>query len=105
MPRMIDTSLFGRNLDRILREKGMSQTRLAEELETTQQVISRYIIGNCFPSVKKLQIIANVLDVDVREFFRKDEDDYTDNEIVELYHGISDSMKKAVVEIMKVTQE
>ncbi|MEO0507688.1 MAG: helix-turn-helix transcriptional regulator [Bacteroidota bacterium] len=51
----------------ILKNKGMTQSDLAEKLGTTQETVSRQLGGN--PTLKTLTEIATALEVDIRELF------------------------------------
>ncbi|MDO4729116.1 MAG: helix-turn-helix transcriptional regulator [Bacteroidota bacterium] len=66
----------------VLKEKGLTQTELAQKLGVSQVALNKAINGN--PTIETLQKIADVLDVDIRdlleptktstqtELFRKD---------------------------------
>lgn len=60
-----------RNFDLKLKEvrvnKKMKQSDLAEELNTSQQVISEYELGSITPSLERLVELAQVLDVTLDE--------------------------------------
>lgn len=46
---------------------GIKQSELAEKLNTSQQVISRYELGTTTPSLEKLVELAQILDVTLDE--------------------------------------
>lgn len=52
-------------LKELRKKKGMSQLRLAIELNTTQNTISRYETGTRDPGINELIKIANYFDVSV----------------------------------------
>lgn len=52
---------FGRNLQRMLRIKNVTQQQLARKLGTTDAMISRYVYGAAIPSVYKVCQIANII--------------------------------------------
>lgn len=54
---------IGQNLKRLLRERGMKAIQLAEEAGINCGQVSRILNGKCYPSVKSLNRIADVLGV------------------------------------------
>ena len=59
--------IFGDNLAQMLDEVNMSQRELADEINTHETTISRYINKERIPSVKNILNIAYVLDCDINE--------------------------------------
>lgn len=59
--------MVGKNLKRIMQEKGYSVTRLAQESGIGKSSISQYLSGKNTPSDERVVIIANVLDCTVEE--------------------------------------
>ncbi len=60
---------FGRNLRKIRRGKDLTQEELAEAIGVTMEFISLMERGRHGPSFDNLQKLAEVLEVDVSEFF------------------------------------
>lgn len=58
---------FGRNLERIRKEKKISQTRLGQELGLTQQMISSYEKGASSPNVEILIKVADYFQLSIDE--------------------------------------
>ncbi|MFM1582018.1 helix-turn-helix transcriptional regulator [Helcococcus bovis] len=56
---------FGDRLNSILKEKKISQSKLAEMTEISQGAISQYIIGTYKPKYDKIKAIAEALNVNV----------------------------------------
>lgn len=56
---------FGRNLERIRKDKKVSQATLGEELGLTQQMISSYEKGTSSPNVEILKKIADYFNVSI----------------------------------------
>lgn len=56
---------FGSNLERIRKEKKISQTTLGEELGLTQQMISSYEKGTSSPNVELLIKVADYFGVSI----------------------------------------
>lgn len=59
--------IFGDNLAQMLDEANMSQRELADEINTHETTISRYVNKERIPSVKNILNIAYVLDCDINE--------------------------------------
>ena len=51
----------GRNLQKVMMTRTMSQSQLAEKIGVTQAMLSRYIHGTSMPGLDKLYSIASVL--------------------------------------------
>ena len=56
---------FGKHLKDCLIEKSMTQRELAEAAGTHEHIISRYVCGNRYPSLKSAVKLAKALDIDV----------------------------------------
>lgn len=67
-------NLVGQNLKRILKEKKMRQIDLARALGVQKQQISKYCSGDGLPSIYRLFIIADILKVQLQEFFLEEEE-------------------------------
>lgn len=57
--------IFANNLRDILAEANMSQRELADAIGVTEAAVSKYIHGRTMPSVKALNNMAHILDVDI----------------------------------------
>ncbi len=55
---------------KVIKEKGMTATEVAEKMGISQSSLSRALNNNT--TVEMLQKIANVLEVDVADFFTKE---------------------------------
>lgn len=66
---------FGRNLQRMLHKKNISQGCLARRLGSTDSMISRYVHGTSVPSVYKVTRIAEILDCDICELIKANYDE------------------------------
>ena len=63
----MDAKKTGILLAQVRREKGMTQSQLAEKLCVTDKAISRWETGKGFPEISLLQAIGNALDLSVTE--------------------------------------
>jgi len=66
--------MFGKNVDEILKMKGMKQKDLAELSGTTPAQISRYIYGQMFPRLDTAKRIADALGCDLTLLIKDAED-------------------------------
>ena len=62
---------FAYRLRSLMGRKGIKQERLAEMINTSQVMISRYIKGGVIPSALILRKIARALDCSMDDFFYK----------------------------------
>lgn len=105
MNNEIDYEVIARNLKRVMKEKKVRACRILEKTGMGNCTISRIVCGYTIPSIDTLLRIANALDVDIREFFKTREEEILPTEFVSLFYGMTPSMQKAIVEIMKVSQK
>ncbi|KXF91432.1 XRE family transcriptional regulator [Phaeobacter inhibens] len=70
MPRMSIQSRVSRNIQRIRREKDLSQEEVAHRADIHQTYLSGVETGKRNPSILVLERIAKALGVDVSEIFK-----------------------------------
>ncbi len=61
--------LIGAHLARIRKDRGLTQSELAELIDVTIETISRLERGVSIPSLKTMENISNVLNVSLKELF------------------------------------
>lgn len=86
----MDAAKFGTFLAGIRKEKGMTQSELAELLQVTDKAVSRWERGVGLPDVSMLEPIADVLGVSVAEVIKSEkiEDEHLETaEMSELEYG------------------
>lgn len=71
---MEDKLLLGKNIKNYRNKKNYSQEQLAEILNVSVSHISSWENAESYPSIKKLEEIANALDVKVYQLFMDDND-------------------------------
>ena len=64
---VIDPEAFGRNLKRILREKGMTQRALAKKLEMQNLSVWKWCNGHYLPSLDNFAILVKTLNVSAED--------------------------------------
>jgi transcriptional regulator with XRE-family HTH domain len=80
--------IFVNNLRKIRVSRGVSQMKLAEMCDTTTNYIGEIEIGRRFPSLKLIERIGRVLDVEPYRFFI-DETGETHSELDEMVNLMS----------------
>ena len=77
MSDKVNRYAIGENILRILKEKNMSQNRLAKAIGVQPNTISNYMVGKCHPSVFTLYRISIVLETPMEEFMKGTENGTT----------------------------
>ena len=72
----LDYKYMGTKIKELRKEKGLTQTQLANALETYPSNISRYEQGKTRMSMKKLVKIANFFDTTINSFIKVEEMQY-----------------------------
>jgi len=62
--------ILGENINRQISISGFKQTEIAEKLNVTAGTVSRWVSGGRIPTAKNLIELANILNVDVVEFWK-----------------------------------
>lgn len=60
-------NIFADNLEEILRERGMTQKELADELGVTKACVSNYLNKKRIPTIKTIVNIGYVLNIDFND--------------------------------------
>lgn len=63
---------FGENLQKLRKEKGISQEQLAEQLGVTRQSVSKWESGSSYPEMDKLVTICQIFSCDLDSLINKD---------------------------------
>ena len=58
-----ENSVFAQRLKAIMKEKGVTQQQLAEQLHMTRQAVSLYLTGQALPAIDKLLTITDYFNV------------------------------------------
>ena len=62
-------TLFGMRIKELRKNSGLSQEELAEQVEISSKYLSRVEMGQHFPSIDTLVKLADVLNVELKDFF------------------------------------
>ena len=92
---------FGENLQKLRKERGISQERLAEQLGVTRQSVSKWESGASYPEMDKIVAICNIFHCDMDVLINKDiteERDKKDaSKVVKVgFKNIADYIKKTI---------
>ena len=63
---------FGENLQKLRKEKGISQEQLAEQLGVTRQSVSKWESGASYPEMEKIVALCNIFHCDMNVLINKD---------------------------------
>ncbi len=59
-------------LSMLMKQKGISQVKLAERAEVSTTTVSNLLSGRKMPNVQTIYLIAEALDIDIRILFTKE---------------------------------
>lgn len=100
---MFDTRKFGGYLSRLRKKADMTQSELADKLNLTRQAVSRYELGESFPDVSVLVLIADVFGVSVDELINSGEPTRGESLILgNIVHGNSDVVAERFSDIVGI---
>ena len=91
--------VFIHNLRKFRNSKGFSQMKLAELCETAPSYIGEIEIGRRFPSLKLIEKIGKVLDIEPYRFFINDTQDHPSeiDEIVSLLSRLPEQQRLNII--------
>jgi transcriptional regulator with XRE-family HTH domain len=101
---MIDKNLFGKRLKELREKRGMTQEELSNLLDIEWQHVSRLENGKNLPSCSILISLANVFDIDIREFTEYEHlnpENNVDNSINKLLSLATNEQKKVIFRIIQ----
>lgn len=92
---------FGENLQKLRKEKGISQEQLAEQLGVTRQSVSKWESGNSYPEMDKIVAICNLFHCDMDVLINKDiteerEKKDASSVVKEIFSGVTNYVKKTI---------
>lgn len=104
MVTMDNKKLVGRRIKEIRKHRGLTQEQLSEMIDIETGSLSGIESGRFYPSLHVLTKIAEVLEVELIDFFRfstVDIPENLDNEIVEIIRTQSKENKVLIYKILK----
>ena len=92
---------FGENLQKLRKEKGISQEQLAEQLGVTRQSVSKWESGASYPEMDKIVALCNMFHCDMDALINKDiteerEKKDASSVVKEIFSGITNYVKKTI---------
>lgn len=92
---------FGENLQKLRKEKGISQEQLAEQLGVTRQSVSKWESGNSYPEMDKIVAICNLFHCDMDVLINKDITEERGKKdassvVKEIFSGVTNYVKKTI---------
>lgn len=64
--------MFGENLQKLRKEKNISQEQLAEKLGVTRQSVSKWESGTSYPEMDKIVTLCKIFNCDIDTIINKD---------------------------------
>ena len=89
---------IGETIANLRKQKGMTQSELAEKMNVTDKAVSKWERDLSCPDINTISKLADVLDVSVEELLKTKKQDYSNNKIKDLINLIL----KAVAIAMRI---
>lgn len=100
---MFDTQKFGRYLSKLRKNADLTQSELGDKLNLTRQAISRYELGESYPDISILVLIAELFNVTVDELIGAGEPTRGESRMLgEIARGSSDVLVENVNDIISL---
>jgi transcriptional regulator with XRE-family HTH domain len=96
--------LLGARIKELRKAKGLSQDTLAERVGIDAKHLSRLEVGGSYPSLDTLERLAQVLGVDLKEFFEfthLDEPKELKNALTNLTRQLTDAQVRVAVKVLR----
>ena len=79
---------IGETIASLRKEKGMTQSELADKMNVTDKAVSKWERDLSCPDINTISKLADVLDVSVEELLKAKKQDYSNNKIKDLINLI-----------------
>lgn len=79
---------IGETIANLRKQKGMTQSELAEKMNVTDKAVSKWERDLSCPDINTISKLADVLDVSVEELLKAKKQDYSNNKIKDLINLI-----------------
>lgn len=79
---------IGETIANLRKQKGMTQSELAEKMNVTDKAVSKWERDLSCPDINTISKLADVLDVSVEELLKTKKQDYSNNKIKDLINLI-----------------
>lgn len=79
---------IGETIATLRKEKGMTQSQLAEKMNVTDKAVSKWERDLSCPDINTISKLADILDVSVEELLKTKKSEYTGSKIKDLFNLI-----------------
>lgn len=79
---------IGETIANLRKQKGMTQSELAEKMNVTDKAVSKWERDLSCPDINTISKLADILDVSVDELLKAKKQDYSNNKIKDLINSI-----------------
>jgi transcriptional regulator with XRE-family HTH domain len=96
--------LLGTRIKELRKAKGLSQDALAERVGIDSKHLSRLEVGGSFPSLDTLERLAQVLEVELKEFFEfahQDEPKALKHTLTQIVRQLTDEQVRLAVKVLR----
>ena len=76
----MDQIKIGKFIQEKRKDKGLTQSDVAEKLNVTDRVISKWENGNCIPDISNIPELCKILNITINDLFSGSVIDMKDNE-------------------------
>lgn len=93
--------MVGENIKKMIVDRGMTQTRLADAIGISNGTLSDWIKGRYYPRHKYLVAMSEVFGVSVDEITRDNDTVSLDEKMKSLFNSLSEENQKQTIEYMR----
>lgn len=93
--------MVGYNIKKMIVDRGMKQTQLADALGISNGTLSDWIKGRYYPRHKYLVAMSEVFGVSVDEITRENDTVSLDEKMKSLFNSLSEENQKQTIEYMR----
>lgn len=93
--------MVGENIKKMIVDRGMTQTQLADALGISNGTLSDWIKGRYYPRHKYLVAMSEVFGVSVDEITRENDTVSLDEKMKSLFNSLSEENQKQTIEYMR----
>ena len=105
---MIDYTSIGKRISYYRKQKHLTQAMLAEKLDRSIGVISQVERGRSEVSLKRLDAIAEILEIDISKLISNTNQnslEFGNSELLEITSGWSTEQKSMLIKILRTANE
>jgi transcriptional regulator with XRE-family HTH domain len=100
---MFNTKRFGAYISKLRKDQDMTQSELGEILNVTRQAISKYEVGDSFPDISILILMAEIFDITLDELIRAGDPTKTEaNLLCDIVYGHEEAIPSDVTDLINL---